>query len=83
MISFLVVFFFSFSCFMIANSSVRVHMRSANAGLVSNLFVTVSKHTAFRFRNVVKKQANSGLKTTRRGFNGERVSAGMNSNKSF
>lgn len=69
---------------MIVNSSVQVHMRSANAGLVSNPFGTISKHTAFRFRNVVNKQANSGLRGTRCGFNGEWMSTGVkNSNKFF
>lgn len=67
---------------MIANSSVQVHLRTASAGLVSNPFGTVSKHTAFRFRNVVNKQANSGLRGARCGFDGEWTSTGVkNSNK--
>lgn len=68
---------------MIANSSVRVHMQSAYAGLVSNLFVIVSKHTVIRFRNVVNKQADTGLKNTCCGFSGEWVSTRVKPSKSF
>lgn len=48
---------------MIAHSSAQIHIWSTKAVMVSNLFVTVSKHTVLRFRNVMIKKVKCGLKT--------------------